>query len=121
MSSSKEDLRKSLNKISTQDFGDTVGDAMDFFKDSFNVFDDKDDEESPDAAEEREYVLENRHSFANRFEVLDESLVSNTHSYRPLVAVKNEICAKAYMDRLPCKTVRKMPECVGDSFNFGNY
>ncbi len=121
MSSSKEDLRKSLNKISTQDFGDTVGDAMDFFKDSFNVFDDKDDEESPDAAEERDYVLENRHSFANRFEVLDESLVANTHSYRPLVAVKNEICAKAYMDRLPCKTVRKMPECVGDSFNFGNY
>ena len=60
MSSSKEDLRESLSKISTQDIGETAMQAMEFFMDSFNVFDDeeeeKEEESALDVAEERDYL-----------------------------------------------------------------
>lgn len=125
MSSSKEDLRKSLFKISNQNLSETVSDAMDFF--SFNVFDDEEEdeeEESPDVAEERDYSLGNKFSIANGFDV-DEAIVSPTE-YRIKIPKanggRNQLCAKAYLDTLPCKTVKpSMPECVGDSFSFGNY
>ena len=45
MSSSKEDLRESLSKISTQDIVETALQAMEFFTHSFNVFDDDDDDD----------------------------------------------------------------------------
>ena len=137
MSSSKEDLRESLSKISTQDIGETALQAMEFFTHSFNVFDDDDEEEEEkeeesalDVAEERDYLLGNKHSFANGFEVADADVIiaaASPTEYRPKVPKaassggKNEICAKAYLDRLPCTITKKMPECVGDSFNFGNH
>ena len=73
MSSSKEDLRESLSKISSQDISETALQAMEFFKDSFNVFDD--DEEEEEEKEERDYLLGNKHSFANGFEVADADLI----------------------------------------------
>ena len=133
MSSSKEDLRESLSKPSNQDISETALQAMEFFKDSFNVFDDdnEEEEESVNVAEERDYLLGNKHSFANGFEVADADVIVAAVSpieYRlkvPKAASKsggkNEICAKAYLDRLPCTITKKMPECVGDSFNFGNH
>ena len=128
MSSSKEDLRESLS-FSNQDISETALQAMEFFKDSFNVFDDDNEEE--EEKEERDYLLGNKHSFANGFEVADADVIVAAVSpieYRlkvPKAASKsggkNEICAKAYLDRLPCTITKKMPECVGDSFNFGNH
>ena len=71
--SSKEDLRESLSKISNQDISETALQAMEFFKDSFNVFDDDNEEE--EEKEERDYLLGNKHSFANGFEVADADVI----------------------------------------------
>lgn len=51
----------------------------------------------------------------NRVKLLERSSDDNNDDNN-----NNKVCAKAFIDRKPCRIVKKMPECVGDSFQFGN-